>query len=742
MSRAFAASVVRLRYAVVVSWVAVAAAATALLPSIDEAQTGALGDLVANDADAVDAEQRSSDLFGFPLLSRTVVVQRNPDGLSAEAQARVLSRAVGLTRGEYPGLTGVAGALAVTNALGRPPFSRESSTTALTYLFFRPDIRQVGRTDLARQFVERHIAEPGEGYVGVTGAVPARTKQIETIEDSLPLVEAATILVVALAMGLHFRAPGAPLLNLAAVAISYLVAVRVMVVIGTFADINVPSEIQPIVVVLLFGVVTDYSIFFLSRFRRRLAEGEGSRLAAERATAELLPTILTAGLTVVGASASLLSARLGFFQAFGPGMALAVLVGLAVGVTFVPAALAIVGERLFWPRRPGADVPKEEALEESADQSLRRRFRSRALALASRHPVAIIAVTGALLLAAASGSARLELGNTLIRGLPEGSEPRVALRQASSGFAPGILSPTVVLVEGEGVARRRPQLFRLQRLLARQRGVAEVAGAREQPTNQNLGAVYSPTGDAVRYLVVLDVDPLSSLGIEYVKALDRRIDGLLRAAGLGPNVDATLAGDTALSAETVTKTGQDLKRVAPAAILVVFAVLAIFLRALVAPLYLVASSVLALAASLGLTAYLFQDVLGYGQLTYYVPFAAAVLLVALGSDYNVFLAGRIWAEARRRPLREAVAVAGARAASAITTAGLVLAASFALLALVPLRPFRELAFAMSAGLLIDAFVVRTLLVPALISLVGAPSGWPGRRLVRRALPARGEVAGP
>jgi RND superfamily putative drug exporter len=148
----------------------------------------------------------------------------------------------------------------------------------------------------------------------------------------------------------------------------------------------------------------------------------------------------------------------------------------------------------------------------------------------------------------------------------------------------------------------------------------------------------------------------------------------------------------------------------------------------VAPLYLLAASVLALAAALGLMTLLFQDVLGHAQVTYYVPFAAAVLLVALGSDYNIFVAGRIWEEAKERSLREAVAVAGPRAARAITIAGLVLASSFALLALVPLRPFRELAFVLSAGVLLDSFVVRSFLVPALVSLFGPSGGWPSRRL--------------
>ena len=168
-------------------------------------------------------------------------------------------------------------------------------------------------------------------------------------------------------------------------------------------------------------------------------------------------------------------------------------------------------------------------------------------------------------------------------------------------------------------------------------------------------------------------------------------------------------------------------------------ILAVFLRALVAPAYLVLASLLGLAASLGLTVYVFQGLLGYDELTFYVPFAATVLLVALGSDYNVYLVGRVWTEARRRPLRQAVAVAGGRAASAIAVAGLVLAASFALLALVPLRPFRELAFAVSAGLLLDAFLVRTLLAPAVIALVGERSGWPGRGLKRRAAPVPGKA---
>jgi putative drug exporter of the RND superfamily len=202
---------------------------------------------------------------------------------------------------------------------------------------------------------------------------------------------------------------------------------------------------------------------------------------------------------------------------------------------------------------------------------------------------------------------------------------------------------------------------------------------------------------------------------------------LQREAGL-TGAHVAFGGETALADDTVSRVLDDLARVAAVVILVNLVLLALFMRALVAPLYLVAASVLGLLASLGLTTFVFQNVFGEDDLTYYVPFAAAVLLVALGSDYNVFVAGRIWEAARRMRLREAIAVAAPQAAPAVTVAGLALAASFALLAIVPLRAFREFAFVMGAGVLIDTFVVRTLLVPALTSLFGEAGWWPGRRV--------------
>ncbi len=234
--------------------------------------------------------------------------------------------------------------------------------------------------------------------------------------------------------------------------------------------------------------------------------------------------------------------------------------------------------------------------------------------------------------------------------------------------------------------------------------------------------MLASNGDAARFAVVERTDPLGPVAVGRIRNLERALPSLARAAGLS-GARFEVGGETALTAEAIDASTSDMRRIAVAVVLVTLVLLGVFLRALFAPVYLLAASVLALAATLGVTVWIFQDALGYAGLVYFVPFAAGVLLVSLGSDYNIFVVGRIVQEARRMPVRDAVAVAAPRASRAITTAGLALAASFAVLAVIPLDQFRELAVAMALGVIIDAFIVRSLLVPALVALFGSAGKW-------------------
>ena len=176
----------------------------------------------------------------------------------------------------------------------------------------------------------------------------------------------------------------------------------------------------------------------MSRFRRRLERGEPPQAAARATTVELTPIILACGLAVAAACAALIVAKLGFLQAFGPGMALAVLIGMAVAMSFVPASMALLGPLLFWPSRPES---------RSAGAPGRDRFTGRVVRRAVERPRRTIVLCLVALTPMAAPIATIDLGNPLIRGLPADSEPRRAYAQASQGFVPGILSPTVLLVE-------------------------------------------------------------------------------------------------------------------------------------------------------------------------------------------------------------------------------------------------------------------------------------------------------
>lgn len=711
---AYGRLVVRLRWLVLGLWAAVLAVAVLVpAPATDSDLKG-----FAAGNPAVTAELRSFELFGFPLVSRVALVQRDPDGLSAFAQAEAVLRAAALTQGAYD--TELLGALPAPNTLGLFPGSRERGTTVVTYLFTDPRSSFADQRRAAERFAALQLDDTDDAFVGVTGSVPARAVQAETIKEQLHVVEAATVLAILVIVGLTFRSVVAPVLTLLAAGVAVVVTLAVAGWLAALIGLAIPADLRPLIVALLLGVVTDYSILLLSGMRHRLVAGAPGRTGAVRATTEFGPIVAVAGVTVAAGTAALVVARSALFRGFGPGMALTVLVGLVVSLTIVPALLAILGRKVFWPSRPHeASVELERAAQRQG--ALSRLVTGRRSAL-----LTAIGSTAVLLLAAAP-LADLKLGLSFVQSLPSDEPVAQAAAAAQQGFAAGILAPTELLLEADDVAADPAALRRLGTALKAQPGVAGVLGPGDLPSPGDQGVLVTPNGDAARYLLVLDSAPLGARAIDRLSRLQERLPQLVEGAGL-PVVQIAVGGDTALSAGVVRSTTDDLVRISLAALGVNLFMLTVFLRAVLAPLYLLAASVLALCASLGLTVLVFQGLLGQDGLTFYVPFAAAVLLVSLGSDYNIFAVGHIWQLAARRPLRRAVATAMPQSTRTITSAGLALAASFGLLALVPLTPFRELGFAMAVGILLDVLVVRALLVPSLISVVGPVSGWPSRRL--------------
>jgi putative drug exporter of the RND superfamily len=725
-SRGFAWLVVTLGWLVAPAVGAAALAASHYLPGIASLPDSGVRALLPHDTAAASAEREASRLFGSSLLPRIAVVQRNANGLSINQQRRIVRLAIRLDQDRLAGFPRGSRALPYLNTSNLVPGARERSTTAITYLGFPASVSTTEQERLADRYaraasVEGAPAEP-------TGFIPGSTAQSAAIDDGLHWVELATVLLIAVIIGLYLRSLVAPLVTLSAAGLAYLIAVRVMSYLAEEQGLHVQHEVEPIVVVLLLAVTTDYSVFFLSGMRSRLLSGERPRVAARRATAQVLPIIVAAGLLVAASLATLRLASIGFVRALGPAMAIAVLVSLGVSVAFVPAMMGLLGRTLFWPglrERDAFDPPLTRG--GAAIRSALAHGTSRRLGAI---PTVVLATVALLL--ASTGVAHMNLALKPIRGLAPDTPASRANREAARGFAAGIVAPTELIVRRDGVAFQRPKLERFGRELAAQPEVGAVIGAGlpTLPKRARL-AFGTRSGDAVRYYLAFRNHPYSSGGIADLHRIQGTMTRLLADAGLS-GAQVSYAGDTALAAETTSRIYHDLVVVGIAAALVNLLLLTIFLRSLVAPVLIVLTSLIAIGATLGLTGYLLRAVAGTSDFTYYVPLAVGVLLLSLGTDYNLFIVGRIWQEARVGDIGTAIRAAVPRASRAISIAALALAFSFATLAIIPISPFREIAFAVCIGVTIDAFVVRTLMIPALLAAFGDKSIWPRRRPVETA----------
>ena len=726
MAKAFAYLVVGLRFPLILGWAVAVAAAVLFLPPLPS--SGGLADLIPAGSAAAHADADATRLFGYPLEAGVAIVQRDSRGLPPSVVQTAAHAAVGYDRS--PGIPGLLAVVPVPNGAGvtAPGFTaspigaagllagaQRHTSTIVTYLDFRSDATLDQQVADARAYAARHLTH----VVGVTGPLAAQYEQGQIINRDLGWVELCTVLAIALIVGVRFRSVLAPVAALACAGAAYVLATRIVAWGAQRTGITVPQDADPVLIVLLLGVTTDYCVFFLAGMRSRLAEGASRLQAARDSTARSAPIVLAAGLIVGAGTGALVVARGGLLRAFGPGLAATVLVSMVVSLTLMPALLGVFGGLVFR-GTPADDRPTAAGF--------------RLARLAASKPVALLVAAGCVagLVLAASGARGLGLGSPLIGEMPASSDVARAGAAAAAGFAPGILAPAEVLVIGPGAGSQTAAANRLEAALRRQPGVASVVGPSALPASaSSANPMVARDGRAIRFALVYNTDPLNATAIGQVRVLTARLPALGGAAGLR-GVRYEVGGQTALTSDAITSTASDLWRVGLAIMLVTLLLLIVFLRALLAPVYLLAASVLAVLATLGLTVVICDAVFGAPDLVYFVPFAAGVLLVSLGSDYNVFVVGRIWEEARALPAQDAVAVAAPRASRAITTAGVALAASFGLLALIPLEQFRQLAIIMAVGVMLDSIIVRSFLVPALVALTGRFGMWPGHQRVRAA----------
>ena len=710
------------RWGIVGLWIVVAT----FLPLLAPPHPGGGGfcEFLPEDHPIIRAQLEVLEEFAVPVLSGTTVVVHQADGLSLLTRADSYLWALATTQDNLEGRT-PPGPDQVIAAI---PVPTGRTDTTVTYLYGSEGTGIVGMARLGDQYAAHFQTQRGvETYV--TGFVPAQVAQGDYLNARIGLFEVASLILILLVVALAFRSLLAPLVVVAIAAVGYLTYLPVLSIVATALGFEVPGQLEPVLLALLLGVVTDYCVLFFHTLRDEIDSGADNLTGARAAVGHNASIIAVAGLTVAGGTIALLAAPFEIFRALGPALALTVLVGVVLSLTLTPALMAIFGWRLFSviPVR-GSSPARLRGPAASIPHQLERRESRRVDRLTRRGPALMasaIVLVGLATAALPLTQARFDL--SFAAGLPRADSVAEGAALLDGVGLRGITAPTEVVLNQSSIIDQRAALIRLETKLTQQPGVARVIGPDDSPFTDPRGIVLAENGDAARYVVIFDSDPLAARAIDDLRTLESNVASLARGSGLA-DAKITITGQTVIATEVADLTRQSLEVVLITALLVELLILILYLRALVAPVVLLACSALSVAAALGLTTLLFQGILGQQGLTFYAPFAAAILLIALGSDYNVFAVGPIWQEASRRPLAEAIKIAVPRSSRAITLAGLILAATFALVAIIPLSTFRQIAFAMTVGLLLDTLIVRPILTPAVLTLLGRSAGWPGRRI--------------
>ena len=524
---------------------------------------------------------------------------------------------------------------------------------------------------------------------------------------------AATATVVAVLLIITYRSPVLWLVPLVVIAVADRVASLLVATVGEAVGVTVDGSTSGIVSVLVFGAGTNYALLLVSRYREELRRTENRRQALRDAYRGAVPAIIASNVTVVLALLMLLLATLPNYRSLGLSAAVGLLVALAYALVALPAALAVCGRGLFWPfvPRPHRDSERTgtrtgararvtapttpEDFREEVPSGVWGRIASGVV----RRPVRVLISCVLILVILAFGLLGTRIGLSQTEQFRTPSEAAAGLETAAEHFPAGVTDPVTVLTRTGTEAQ-----------------VTEVAEGVEGVVSA-MPAGESGTGWS-RITVTLDAAPATDRSEDSVVALRSAVDQV-------PGSEAIVGGSVAEGVDTSDGNLRDLALIAPLILLVVFVVLVLALRALIAPLLLLGATVLSSLAALGLGTFVTTQILGFPGLDVSVPLYSFLFLVALGVDYSVFLIIRAREEAATHSTREAMVRAVALTGGVITSAGIVLASVFVVLGVLPLIVLTQVGVIVALGVLLDTFVVRTLVVPALFTLVGERVWWPG-----------------
>jgi RND superfamily putative drug exporter len=681
MGRSFASRVSHRRgkWFILVFWLVLAAASGPLAGALTDEQDNEVSSWLPGDAESTLAIERQTELGSDPDVIPAVVVYERSGGLTDADLAAVADDAAAFGRldeldgevtGPIPSEDGEAVQLVV------PLYMGSDGWEAIGPLV--DDMRDVS-TD-GPDGLDTWITGPA-------GNAADSSEAFEGIDGALLF---AALGVVVLILLFTYRSPVLWILPIFSAVVALFCSQAVITLLARHADLTVNAQSASILTVLVIGAGTDYALLLVARYREELRLHGDRHEAMTEAVHRAGPAVLASGGTVILGMLCLAFADMNSTAGLGPVAAIGVGVTLVVLMTLLPALLVICGRWVFWPVRPALGSPEPSATG----------IWSRVGSLIRPRPRAVWLVTSLLLLAACLGMFGLDAkGLTQADGF-RGTPESIAGEEVASRHFPATAGNPVYIVTTAADADQ----------------VADAVAGTE-----GIGGVEPPqtTGDAALVQAALADPADSQAAYDTIDRLRTGLDDVGDGAAL-------VGGNTAVNLDVQTASQRDNRVIIPLIMAVVLLVLGVLLRAIVAPLILIATVVLSYGAALGISALIFDWTLGVGTTDSSFPLFVFVFLVALGIDYNIFLMTRVREEAFDHGTRQAALIGLSATGGVITSAGLVLAATFAVLGTLPLTFLTQLGIAVALGVLLDTIVVRSVLVTALNLDVGRWMWWPSR----------------
>ena len=685
----------RSKWFVILAWFVLVAVMAPLGSKLSDVTSDDFASFLPESAESTEVQNILKERFPGGETGTGLVLYHREGGLTAADRVKMRRDAARIAR-EIP----LRGRPVVPFTQGSPPeLVSPERDAAYTVVTIPQDFEKAADWGKDARAAVAEGKPPGlETYV--TGDLGLSADFEEVFGDLDAKLLIATVLLVLILLGAIYRSPLIAFTPILVVGLASAVA-NGLIYLYAKATGDVNSNSTTILVVLMFGVGTDYCLLLVSRYREELHRIEDKHEAMERAMRRAGPALLASGLTVIAAMLVLLLSEAGSTKGLGPVSAIGVASVLLAGLTLLPALLTITGRWGFWPVRRTVAYRPQEDYEERA--GVWRRFGDRVL----KRPGLALGATVGLFALFSLGLFSYKEDYSIGGFFKTDVESVTGFEVLSETFPAGALGPTTVIIRRDGGAARPADAAVVRRSLQGVDGVARITPP-----------VRSTDGQLLRVDVIFRDDPFSEAALERVDEIRERLDDV------GPGVEALLGAGSAVQEDFNKAAEHDLRVIVPVALLVIMVILGILLQAIVAPIVLIATVMASFFGTLGLSLFFFIEVQGAEGVDASLPTYAFIFLVALGIDYTIFLMSRVREEARVHGTREGMLRALAATGPVITSAGIILAGTFSVLMTLPVTFAFNIGFMVAVGILLDTFIVRTVMVPAAVELLGDRVWWP------------------